>query len=420
MEAVLRAALLALLALALWRSLHPAATGPRVVHTDVRGLPRGLAEASRSPDVTALRVAMDSVPGRAALAWLRALPPAGLAVQWHGGPAPLAVQVERTREPESRTRVLVAADSGVAVALADSAGVLDSVRGSRRGAMLEAPALVGAVRAAVGRHAAVAPASDARPPRAVLVLGRAGWEARFVSAALEEAGWTVRARLPAAPGVTVADAGVLPLDTSRYAVVVALDSTARDLAGPIARFVGQGGGAVLAGEANDLPAVGALAPARAGGRQPGRILLDADSVTPADLPLRALVALRADAVRLEAVPGGAAVAVRRAGMGRVASVGYDETWRWRMLGGASGPAAHRGWWSRTVGLVAPEQSAAPGGPDAAPRATLVDALGPPTPAPPRAPRAPARTRKPLPLLLLALVVAALLAETASRRFRGAR
>jgi hypothetical protein len=101
-------------------------------------------------------------------------------------------------------------------------------------------------------------------------------------------------------------------------------------------------------------------------------------------------------------------------------VGYDETWRWRMLGGASGPAAHRGWWSRTVGLVAPEQSAAPGGPDAAPRATLVDALGPPTPAPPRAPRAPARTRKPLPLLLLALVVAALLAETASRRFRGAR
>ena len=101
-------------------------------------------------------------------------------------------------------------------------------------------------------------------------------------------------------------------------------------------------------------------------------------------------------------------------------MGYDESWRWRMLGGASGPAAHRAWWSRTVGLVAPERDVAPHQPgqgDAAPLAALVNALGPPTP---DALRQGGSDRDALPLLLYVLLAAALLAETASRRFRGAR
>jgi hypothetical protein len=50
-------------------------------------------------------------------------------------------------------------------------------------------------------------------------------------------------------------------------------------------------------------------------------------------------------------------------------------------------------------------------------AALIDALGAPTAAPPART---SRDREPLPLILFALLAAALLAETASRRFRGAR
>jgi hypothetical protein len=253
----------------------------------------------------------------------------------------------------------------------------------------------------------------------VLVLGRAGWESKFVLAALTEAGWRVRARLPAAPGVTITDPALLPIDTARYDVAVVLDSSAADLAPSIARFVAAGGGLVAAGGATNLDALRPLLPARAGDRRPGRILLDADSVTRADLPLRPLDGLRGDAVPLERQPGGLAVAARRAGQGRALAVGYDESWRWRMLGGASGPASHRAWWSRTVGLAAPEHAAvtSPAGADAAPTAALVDALGPASTA---AAAATAPSREPLPLLLLAAIAAALLAETASRRFRGER
>jgi hypothetical protein len=143
-------------------------------------------------------------------------------------------------------------------------------------------------------------------------------------------------------------------------------------------------------------------------------------VTRADLPLLPLGALRSDAVVVERQSAGIAVAVRRAGAGRVLASGYDESWRWRMLGGAPGPASHRAWWSRVVGMVAPAREmptrAANAG-DAAPLASMVSALGPPALA-----STPARSGggNALPLAMLFLIAAALLAETASRRFRGAR
>jgi hypothetical protein len=124
-----------------------------------------------------------------------------------------------------------------------------------------------------------------------------------------------------------------------------------------------------------------------------------------------------DAVVLERQPSGIAVAIRRAGRGRIAAIGYDESWRWRMQGGDAGEAAHRAWWSRMAGLVAPDRAMAttPNG-DPAPRAALIAALGPPSSAGADAGRP---TSNRLPLALLVLVLAALLAETASRRFRGA-
>jgi hypothetical protein len=287
------------------------------------------------------------------------------------------------------------------------------------GATLESPTVVGRASASRGRWRVSGAVPPAPSPRAVLVLGRAGWESNFVAAALQEAGWTVRARLPAAPGVVVADAALLPVDTARYAAVVALDSTAADLAPALARFVAQGGGLVLAGETPGVGALRALAPATTSARRPGRILLDGDSVTRADLPMRPLDAMRPDAVRLEGSGAEPVVAARRAGLGRVLTLGYDESWRWRMLGGASGLAAHRAWWSRTVGLVAPEGpgSNADAAHDAAPTAALVDALG--LPGGTAAPRATSRGGE-LPLIMLVAILLLLLAETASRRFRGAR
>jgi hypothetical protein len=103
--------------------------------------------------------------------------------------------------------------------------------------------------------------------------------------------------------------------------------------------------------------------------------------------------------------------------------GYDETWRWRMAGGDGAAAAHREWWSRLVAAVAyaplvSRSSVNDLVTDEMPYASLIDALGPPTPLDARL----TRRTDPMALdrLLFALVVVSLLAEWTSRRFRGAR
>jgi hypothetical protein len=418
LEWLLRTALVALLAAALWRSTQRAPARPEQRRATARTLSRTVHDATRDARITAIDLSVDSLPTEAHRGWLRALRGAGVAVHWHGTPPPLALAAERAREPNAPVRVLLAADAGAEVTLTDSAGTLDTLRPRGGGAALEAADVVGMVRARRGSFAASTSIAPAAAPRAVLVLGRASWESKFVLAALGDAGWTLRAWLPAAPGVAVVDRALLPIDTARYDVVVALDSTAASLAPDIARFVAAGGGLVVGGDATTLEALRTLVPARAGARRPGRILLDADTVTRADLPLRPLTAFRADAVRLERQGADVTVAVRRAGRGRVLAIGYDESWRWRMLGGSSGPAAHRAWWSRSVGLVAPEhEQTALRTADAAPTAALVEALGP-------ASRSSASSgdgaAARLPLAILLGIAVALLVETASRRLRGAR
>ncbi len=415
-EWALRAVLLAALGVALWRSLRPADEAGSVRAISASALPRELDALVATPSVRATNVLIDAMPSAAERDLLVALRRAGVTVQWHGTPPALALEAVRVREPDERVRVLVAPVAAT-LALVDSAGVLDSVR-THDGATVEAAGVVGAVRAEQGRFSARATAGAGQPRRAVLVLGSADWESKFVAAALGEAGWTVRSRIPLAPGVAVRDDALLPIDTSRYDAVVALDSSAADLLPAIVRFVAQGGGLVAGGSALALAPLAALAPARAGDRMPGRILLADDSVTPRDLPLRPFASLRADAVTLGRERAGPSLVARRAGLGRVLGVGYDDSWRWRMLGGESGLAAHRRWWSAAVGSVAPERtgdSRSTG--DAAPLASLVSALGPPSaPAPGSGPV----TRDILPVLLLLLIAGALLAETASRRFRGER
>jgi hypothetical protein len=425
-EWLLRAALVALLALALWRSLRvPSGTAPARRAVTTAQLPAALHDASRGPAVGAIDFTLDSLPSPAHRAWLAALRGAGVGVRWRDADsarASIALAAERAREPAAPVRVAVASDRDVPLVLADSAGPLDTLRPRGGGAVLQAGDVVGGLHARAGRVVGSAALPTSAAPRAVLVLGRAGWEVKFIAAALSEDGWQVRVRAPAAPGVAVTDPGLLPVDTARYDVVVALDSTAADLAPAVARFVAQGGGLVAAGSATEVAALRALLPAAAGARRPGRILLDADTVTRADLPLRPLVSPRSDAVALERQGRELVVAARRAGEGRAISVGYDESWRWRMLGGAGGPAMHRAWWTNVVGLAAPEHSirdTIAAHADPAPMVSLVEMLGPSSVIE-RAAEGGGRRWPALPLPLLVALAAALLAETASRRFRGAR
>ncbi len=416
-EWIARVALIAALAFALWRATREATIAGISRSTRASALAQDLPSVIADAKTIAIDVELDAMPSRAERDLLVALRRSGVGVRWHGSPPVLAIETARVREPDDRARVLVVSGTNAPVALVDSAGVLDSVR-ANSGATIDAEATVGDVRAEQGRFAAraSAPAADVR--RAVLVLGRPDWESKFAISALTESGWTVRASIPTAPGVTIRDEGILPIDTARYDAVVALDSSAAELAPAIARFVADGGGLVAEGSALDLDALRVLAPAQVGDRIPGRILLAEDTVTRRDLPLRPLSAIRGDGLVLERQAAGPSLAARRAGLGRVLAVGYDESWRWRMLGGMSGLSAHRRWWSAAVGSVAPDRSmAVPPNGSAAPVAALVSALGsasPPTKASSR------QSSTPLPLILMFAIAAALLAETGSRRFRGAR
>jgi hypothetical protein len=136
------------------------------------------------------------------------------------------------------------------------------------------------------------------------------------------------------------------------------------------------------------------------------------------MALYPLEGLRGDAVPLSTRGALLTVAARREGAGRVLQAGFDETWRWRMQGGADAVAAHRAWWSRMVASVAaaplPPADESPAA-EGAPLARLVDALGPAVAIAPDA-SGPHR----LPGWLLPAILLCLLAEWASRRWRGAR
>jgi hypothetical protein len=269
----------------------------------------------------------------------------------------------------------------------------------------------GSARVPIG----IAPAAELRP---VLVLGHAGWEAKFVTAALEEQGWKVDERVFVAPGADVTQGAMAELDTAHFSAVVALDTTLGAAAPRIAAFVRGGGGLVLLANAANAPAVRAIAPGHA-----GPLRLAANRTFDAADPVNAMAVyplelLRGDAVRLSERDALVTSAARREGAGRVLQAGYDETWRWRMQGGGDAVAAHRAWWSRMVGSVAAvplpdagESSSAEG----APLARLVDALGPATAVAPDA-SAPER----LPPWLLPVLLLLLIGEWGSRRMRGAR
>ncbi|MGE5732773.1 MAG: hypothetical protein ACM37U_12575, partial [Gemmatimonas sp.] len=178
-----------------------------------------------------------------------------------------------------------------------------------------------------------------------------------------------------------------------------------------------GGGLVLAGPASLAPAVIPLSPGALGTRTRPSVL-PTDTIGLGTTGFYPVMSLKADGVVLERRSAGIAVAARRVGAGRVMQVGYDDSWRWRMAGGAGSMAAYRDWWSRVVAGVVYLPGATPGGArtSTAPLADLVDRLGPSrSVATDDTPRPPVDRR-----LLLALIMILLLAEWGSRRLRGLR
>ena len=416
-ELAARGSAFALIAFALWRLLSGAGAGgvARVRSSELaRDLP-----AIESGRNAALHVDLDSAPSPADRDALAAVARAGTRVTWSGAAvAPLAAVAVRAREPGAPVQVNVASASEVS--LSDGLAALDTVRApnAARGATID----VGAPSGALGARArgAVAPVGvpAAASLRPVLILGRAGWEAKFAAAALEEQGWTVEERLFVAPGADVMQGALGAIDTSRYSAIVALDTALGPAGASIVRFVREGGGLVLLGASANAPQLRGIAPARAGTRRlPASTAFDVSDPLNA-MPVYPLESPHSDAVHLASRGPLLAMAARREGAGRVLQAGYDETWRWRMQGGADGLAAHRAWWSRMVGSVAATPLVVPEGDPAAegaPLARLVDALGPATAA---AEGSPERER--LPAWLLPAILLSLLFEWGARRLRGAQ
>jgi hypothetical protein len=253
------------------------------------------------------------------------------------------------------------------------------------------------------------------------VIGNAAWETKFVTAALEEEGWKVDAFIHVAPQVDVTQGAIASIDTSRYSAVVAVDEAAAPYADRIAQFARSGGGVVLTPQAAATDALASLRSGAANRVSSEDASIQASgSVNLANLPLAPITSLRADAVPLEKRGSGVAVAARRVFAGRVAQLGYEDTWRWRMAGAPDAVRDHRLWWSNIVASVAyaPRISRTINeGADAAPLASFVAAVGPSSSAS-SASNAAANVQR-WPMWLFLLIAVALLAETASRRLRGA-
>jgi hypothetical protein len=409
----------ALLGWLLGTSIMPA-PGRRVVRASQSDVGAKLAEWTRLPSRFALHGDFATTPAAWEIDWLSALRRSGRSVTWSGSPPPIAITAEATADPRGAVQISVAAPSDDRVSLRDEASLIDSIHVSNLGGSVNVPLLVGDVVANAAGQVAVAPPPETTPLKSIVVIGGAGWEGRFVVAALEERGWPVIARFAVAPNVDVAQgAASLVLDTARVAAVVAIDTVVQRFGGAIERFVRAGGGLVLAGPSSLAPATSPLAPGVIGARfRPA--VLPRDTLDLGSTGFFPVTSLKPDAVPLERRTGGIAIAARRVGAGRVIQVGYDDSWRWRMAGPTGSENAHREWWSRLVSAVAyvpePVVGVATSSLASAPLALLVDRVGPSrSSAPSGVGREPVDRR-----LILALIMILLIAEWASRRLRGLR
>jgi hypothetical protein len=421
-ETALRAISLALLAWMFWLSFDH---GKResVVTSSTARLSAALSDWTRAgiaPDN--ISVNLDSVPTPGQRDWLAALRASGSKVSWNGSLPTVGLDVEPIASPAHGYNIRVSAPSGSSIVIGDEVGALDTVRAESGGAHAAVASASGVVTATAGGAVAGANLPDTLRIRRVLVLGDADWESKFVTAALEEDGWKVDAQAHVAPGVSVTQGSISPIDTSRYAAVIALDHSASAYAADIVRYVASGGGALIAAPAAGVEGLSAL---RAGA--PGKIEeassleTEPGSVTLKSLSLMPVTGLKSDAIVLDRRGSSVAAAARRYVAGRVAQLGYLDTWRWRMSGGDNSVADHRKFWTNAVAGVAytPHVLAdVKASVDNAPVARLVGALGPRS-AVTRMSQT-KRTSSVSLWWLFAVLSLSLLAEWISRRTRGVR
>lgn len=417
-ESACRVAAFALLGWMIGTSLMPV-VGRRLERASATTVASKLESWTRMRAGVALHTETAVSPEAWVVDWLAALRHSGHVVTWSGNPPAVSMSVETLPDPNGAMRIDVAAPPQTSIVLRDDASVIDSLRVKRLGGTVSTPMLVGRVVGIAGGQRFSAEVPDHARVRSVAVIGAASWEGKFIVSALEERGWPVIARFRVAPSVDVAEGGVLPLDTSRIAAVVALDTTIESLGAQLERFVRSGGGLVLAGQASRAASVAALSPGSLAPRtQPA--LRGTDTISLGSTGFYPVNAIKPDGIILDRRAAGIAMAARRVGAGRVMQIGYDDSWRWRMAGGVASEREHREWWTRAVGSVAYFPSTAGDVPhrsaESAPLAYLVDRLGPP-----RLAAANAMTRPPVDRrILMAFIMILLLSEWASRRLRGAR
>jgi hypothetical protein len=274
----------------------------------------------------------------------------------------------------------------------------------------------GAARATVNGTVATAERPDSLVVRPVLVLGRAGWEGKFIAAALEEYGWQVDARLFVSPGNEVVQGAAIAMDTSRYAAVIVVDSSASRYASAITQYVKRGGGLVAIGEGAGLSALNEILPGIAGTKLPSG---EIGGAHPREaLALRPIGQLKPDAVALEKRGNRIAIAARRVGRGRVVQIGYTDIWRWRMEGSGDPVEDYRNWVSSVVSSAGYAPSVAvtrAASVDPAPVASLYASLGNPAA---RGAGVDGSDWQRLLRVLFIIAIVALVLETASRRLDG--
>jgi hypothetical protein len=394
------------------------------------GVPGGQLEATTStPTLDSALAAWSRVPPRSATLrasstpeakqrdWLQALRRTGSGLAWTAedtSGSALVVEPAPLGEGLSRLALLGTADQNVL--LSDRLGHLDSIRIGQTGAAWVRVRSLGTIRAALGTSSPVTTERDSLVTKPLLLLGSAGWEAKFLAAALEEDGWSVSSRMTVAPGAVVRQGSAATIDTASYGAVIVIDSVSPIDAGVITRFVNEGGGLLASGPGVRHPSLRRLLPRQSS--EIAGILGGLQGPLPrSGLNTRALVAFDNNVV-FERRNGEVIVSARRVGSGRVVAAGYDDTWRLRMVpSDERAPSAHREWWSSMAGNVVQARLVARGTlpVDEAPYAATVAALGAPLPA---GESSDDSSSFPWDVFLAAAGAVALLGEWLSRRLRG--
>ena len=424
-ERAARLAALGVIALLIGHSLHALRARPSL-RAEGPEVGDAIARWSTTTAPRRVHVSLDSIPGPQERDWIAALAGAGTGFGWNGPtPPPGAVSVEPVPDPQRPARVWVGASPGATVELSDDLGAVDSATAQGPGTVFVLPRIEGRVRAGIGGETlATGDLRDSVSIRAALVVGMAGWEGKFIAAALEERGWEVDARFAVAPSGDVEQgAARIRLDTARYSFVVAMDSVIRRYADQLPRYVReQGGGLIVVGEASAAPELAPLLPARWGiPTRPVDFRPETAEDPRRSFALGDLYNLKDGAAVLESRDDDAAVAAWRAGEGRVIQVGYLDTWRWRMAGlDDDAVEGHRLWWAALASGVAyaPRfEQVVTGGVEPTPLATLIGTIG--TPAPAELELASILDDPRLLPLLFGILAGLLLIEWMSRRLRGA-